>query len=327
MKKLTLLFLAVFLTLYFSIAQADHYGYAVIDARTSDRVHLREQPSASSGSMGLYFTGTWVECLGSLYSEWTPVRIGSQSGYMMSRYLVHESASAVASRQPQALVTADGMVNLRALPSLQGDALRRLPAGTAVTLLGETADGWCYVRTQDHLCGYMAAAYLAEAAPADDGEADPAFSTLPSLWLLSSGAGAWETELSLFPDGSFQGVYHDSEMGLSDPAYPFGTVYHSSFRGQFAPPVRLGDTLWQTMVTGYSFDGLEGEEHIEDGVRYITTAGYGLAPGDVVTIYLPGTPADQLPEDFALWNHAYEGGPLESFSLYNLHTDICFEPW
>lgn len=325
MKKAMLVLCAFLLTLSLSSALAEHYGYAVIDARTSDRVHLRSQPSQDAASLGLYFSGTWAECLGSPLNEWVPVRIGQTTGFMMSRYLLHESASpAVASQQPAATVNSAGWLNLRERPDMDSPVLRQLQSGTSVILLGETADGWSYIRIEDCLHGYVDSSFLTvHEVPAAQ---ELSFAALPSRWLFSSGAGAWDTELILFPDGHFEGSFHDSEMGSNDPAYPYGTVYTASFYGLFSQPVRISDTIWQTTVTEYYFDGTEGEETIRDGIRYITTAGHGLAQGDVLTIYLPGTQEEQLPADFSFWNHAYEGGTLETCSLYNLLTDTGFEP-
>ena len=48
-----------------------------------------------------------------------------------------------------------------------------------------------------------------------------------------SGAGGWSTDLTLNRDGSFAGVFHDSEMGEMGDEYPNGTVYICAFSGVF----------------------------------------------------------------------------------------------
>ena len=45
---------------------------------------------------------------------------------------------------------------------------------------------------------------------------------------FASGAGGWSTELTLNPDGSFNGNYHDSEMGDTGEDYPNGSMYIAS---------------------------------------------------------------------------------------------------
>ena len=50
--------------------------------------------------------------------------------------------------------------------------------------------------------------------PQDQGPApEELFAQLPEEFLFASGAGAWSTVLSIGPDGSFTGEYHDADMG------------------------------------------------------------------------------------------------------------------
>ena len=56
---------------------------------------------------------------------------------------------------------------------------------------------------------------------ADDSEteSEPAGFTFADVdnfsFVFSSGAGAWFTQLDMHADGSFEGQYHDSDMGLT----------------------------------------------------------------------------------------------------------------
>ena len=56
-------------------------------------------------------------------------------------------------------------------------------------------------------------------------ENDPLPEDFPRGFIFASGAGAWGSSLSLWPDGTFTGSYHDSEMGENGEDYPNGTVY------------------------------------------------------------------------------------------------------
>lgn len=148
--------LALLLTMLSAPACADYF--ATIDGRTSDRVHLREGPSANTASLGLYFNGTAVTCLSERNGTWMRVRIGSQTGYMMSRYL---SERMPVNRQPTGYVTHVGRnssVHLRATPG--GTVVTSLPYGSELTVLGETHDGWYYVIDGWGDEGYMSAAYV-----------------------------------------------------------------------------------------------------------------------------------------------------------------------
>ena len=48
--------------------------------------------------------------------------------------------------------------------------------------------------------------------------------TSPMTYIFTSGVGAWETELTLYADGTFTGQFHDSNMGETGYGYPNGTV-------------------------------------------------------------------------------------------------------
>ena len=99
------------------------FGTAVIVAGSSDRVHLREQPSTDSPSLGLYFTGTLVTTRSTVSAQWVAVTIGTESGYMMSQYLSFDAA--VDSRQPLGLAhnPSGSRVNVRSAPTTDADVL------------------------------------------------------------------------------------------------------------------------------------------------------------------------------------------------------------
>ena len=55
-------------------------------------------------------------------------------------------------------------------------------------------------------------------------------------FVFSSGVGAWQTMLNINEDGSFQGLYSDSDMGDTGEGYPNGIIYSSKFEGEFTTP-------------------------------------------------------------------------------------------
>ena len=109
---------------------------AYVDGGSADRVHLRLKPAADSRSLGLYFTGTEVECWSDPSETWVHVSIGAEDGYMMSKYL---SLEKVPSRQPLGIARTDSWLNLRKLPTKDSERLTTLREGDTVTVLGETA--------------------------------------------------------------------------------------------------------------------------------------------------------------------------------------------
>ena len=56
-----------------------------------------------------------------------------------------------------------------------------------------------------------------------------------SRFVFSSGAGSWQTELTVAEDGSFQGSFQDVRWGTPE-TYPDGTVYICDFQRQFTEP-------------------------------------------------------------------------------------------
>ena len=122
---------------------------------------------------------------------------------------------------------------------------------------------------------------------------------------FSSGVGAWSTELQFGENGSFSGLYHDSEMGEDAEEYPNGTVYGCLFHGTLSDPVQVDANTWKLHVSLTADEG-QVPETIEDGIRYVTTDPYGLKDGQDVILYLPGTPVAGLPEELLFWTHLRE---------------------
>jgi uncharacterized protein YgiM (DUF1202 family) len=66
--------------------------YVVSNPKSSDRLNLREEPSAKSRSLGRYFNGTQVEVIaGDTPDGWLHVRVDGKEGYMMMKYLTYVS--------------------------------------------------------------------------------------------------------------------------------------------------------------------------------------------------------------------------------------------
>lgn len=131
---------------------------AVIDGDNASKVHLRAAPSTQASSLGLYFTGTRLICLSDRSDAWTHVVIGAEEGYIMSRYL-GSNAENVTSKQPVAVVSAKGGVNLRSAPTKQSERKAALEQGDTMIILGETASHWYYADTSAGL-GYVMADYV-----------------------------------------------------------------------------------------------------------------------------------------------------------------------
>ncbi len=182
-------------------------------------------------------------------------------------------------------------------------------------------------------------AYLKEQVDVDHpkGERTPApdlFSQIPSRYVFSSGAGAWGTELTLYPDGSFEGEYSDSDMGDSGDGYD-ATHYSSIFTGRFINPVKINDMVYAFELESISYEKPAGTEEIvswdggETHVREIYTDAYGLAGGKTFYLYVPGTRVSKLPEECVNWTYGVGGlsedkKSLEAYGLYNTDEQYGF---
>ena len=133
------------------------------------------------------------------------------------------------------------------------------------------------------------------------------FQALQNLdFWFSSGAGGWSTVLQIHPDGSFEGQYHDSEMGSTGEGYPNGTMYQSNFNGQFTQPVKVNDYTYSMQIENIHYEQEIGTEEIKDDILYIYADAYGLEEAENILIYLPGTPLSELSEEFRSWVGYYD---------------------
>lgn len=108
------------------------------------------------------------------------------------------------------------------------------------------------------------------------------------LFIFSSGAGGWGTTLSVNPDGTFTGRYHDSEMGSTGPGYPNGTVYECSFSGRFSDKVRSAGPLMHSLsIESIEYRKQPDTEEIKDDILYKYTTPYGIEGLEKVTAYEP----------------------------------------
>lgn len=108
------------------------YSAVVNNPKATQVLNLREAPSTSSRSLGQYYNGTAVTVLG-MGTQWLRVRVGGVEGYMMTRYVKVNSASAT----PHKTVTnaSSSYVNLREGPGYDYDIIRRVTRGEAASVV------------------------------------------------------------------------------------------------------------------------------------------------------------------------------------------------
>jgi hypothetical protein len=154
---------------------------------------------------------------------------------------------------------------------------------------------------------------------------------LPESFVFTSGVGAWATVVTIHQDGTFEGTYHDSDMGDWGEDYEGGTVYLCSFAGKFTNIQEVDDYTYSMEIEYIDMDEEPGVEWIEDSVRYISSEPYGLDDPTIFYLYLPGATMADLPEEFVNWISMPYGWSTEDipktlpfYGLYNINMQEGF---
>lgn len=139
---------------------------------------------------------------------------------------------------------------------------------------------------------------------------------LPLEFMFASGAGAWGTELTLYPDGSFEGIYEDSNADSK--------TYLCKFKGKFGEITRLNDYSCSMRL-----QELVCETEVDTSL-YIAAEPYGLAEGEEFIFYMPFAPAAELDEEFLSWwpeRILYRDGSIQTlftYAIQNVNTKQGF---
>lgn len=211
-------------------------------------------------------------------------------------------------------------------------------------------EGVCMKRKAMRISAFSAAAVLMTACTfcADAGETEklsqPAAQTgqapvmdilkqVPEQFVFSSGAGAWATELNLSDDGTFTGMYHDSNMGQEIDQYPGGVVYICEFAGAFTDFQKVDDYTYRMKLGSLTYKNAgETEWDGEEGEHYIPSEAYGISGGDEFRLYLQGHPTVSLPQKFLDCTQMYMGvwgdeelpERLSIYGIYNVSQEQGF---
>lgn len=310
MKKTMIFAIMLFMALCFVSAYAQSYGTAVIDAGNAGKLHLRTEPSSDSVSKGLYFTGTEVVCKSDSNADWVKVLVGAQSGYMKSEYLKTEQEDwPVRTIRPYGVVTVKDGANLRHGPTMNDGKIITIKNGEAVRVLGETSGHWYWVEYRDWN-GYVRSDLI------ELRESDPTDSLLSGIWIHSSGAGGWKTEVTIHADLSFDGIYVDSDMGSN-------IKYETKFYGRFSELEQIDELTYRTKIKQLDYVGEPGVQYV-DGVMIITNEPAGIEMAEEYTLYLPGTQESRLKEAERNWPHDSEKGVLTKPYLCHIESGRGF---
>lgn len=136
-------------------------------------------------------------------------------------------------------------------------------------------------------------------------EQSSVFEKIPQEFVFTSGAGGWETVITINSDGTFTGEYKDSEMGDTGENYPNGTMYICNFRGKFTSPKQVDEYIYSMKLEYLDQEKNPGDEYYEEGTRYLVSEPYGFDHADEFLIYFPGIAIANLPDGFTNWLNAF----------------------
>lgn len=111
-------------------------------------------------------------------------------------------------------------------------------------------------------------------------------------------------------------------MGEGGKGYD-ATVYESKFTGRMT--IEQTDEITYTLyVTELYVGGEVDTETIVGRTRTVTTLPYGLALGDVFTLYMPGASGSLLTDEQITWLFGDVTDPLSELALCSITQDYAF---
>jgi len=250
---------------------------------TTDTVNVRAQPGTDAGILTTLNGKTSVTVIGET-ANWFKVNIGGNIGFIRKDFLVYGNAAQAGQNAETDAPSADAQsaaetstatnygapvtlyassdVNVRTAPGTDSAVAGSLPAGTSVTVVGET-DNWFIVSIGGNT-QYVSKAYLTYDSSVSNGTSAESTGTAGQSQQGNSGAPSVDTSLSAVSgtvvgstvdtltiqgdDGNIYHVYYgdantSSQDGLYDGVYVSVSLDSSQAAGD--------GTLYATGVTGY----------------------------------------------------------------------------
>lgn len=135
------------------------------------------------------------------------------------------------------------------------------------------------------------------------------FASLPEKFTFTSGAGGWQTVLTMDGKGGFTGIYAD---------YDNDQVTRCDFKGSFKDVQKISDLEYSMKIANLKITGPEAGMEGNYKIKPVNEV-YGIVEGDEVKVYLPGRQTSDLPERFLGWMY----GPLK-LTYENPETNLPF---
>ena len=150
----------------------------------------------------------------------------------------------------------------------------------------------------------------------DHAETGLTFADLAALQFeFCSGAGGWSTDFTIEKDGSFSGVYHDSDMGDTGDGYPNGTMYYCNFSGHFTNLTKVDDDTYEMSLADISYQNTVGDTEILDDMT--EDEWFWIAAGNESETELTMTVIVNEPNEYGIYSYERSTPSEEAQGIYN----------
>ena len=131
------------------------------------------------------------------------------------------------------------------------------------------------------------------------------------MFVFSSGAGAWNTSITMEKDGKFTGSYIDANVRGEHTA---------EFNGRFEVAKRVDEYTYKLKLKDLETTTPTGEKTEKDGRTIEYAEPYGFEKGEEFELYLPGHSTDSLDEEYTGWTgHCKSNGStIDHYGLFNV---------
>ena len=144
-------------------------------------------------------------------------------------------------------------------------------------------------------------------------------------FIFASGAGGWDNTMTISSDGSFSGVYHDTDMGADGDR-----LMYCSYNGKIGSVEKISDYEYDLIIEDITPDKQPGtQENTESGITMYTEP-YGLeniSKGSRLRLLMPGYQTSGLSEEAKTWFMITGSGApanLEGYGILNEEKDYLF---
>ena len=172
-----------------------------------------------------------------------------------------------------------------------------------------------------------------DVTPPSDEDLKELLGKIVSYFTYNSGAGSWETTLSLNKDGTFTGSYQNYDYSFDEDDHGYTCIRCAEVHGKFTDVKKIDDYIYSAKLTGLTYDTPTGTEKLvteDDGSvwKYVYEEAYGIADGKTYYFYLNGAAIYDLDEDFLdlanYYSLFYDSDDLRVDVIYNEEESCVF---